>query len=162
MRGAEPEGPLLGREAELAQLRAGIRRVVEEQQHAVLLVSGPPGIGKTRLRREIEAHLTSLEEPAIVLGARAEPLRRESAVALIAAALRSHPALEGVLQEGPAVDEATLEARRAAIAQLAGEAIEGAEQAREHAEFLGELLGVPMPETPALRAARADPIGCRR
>ncbi|HEY6835852.1 MAG TPA: BTAD domain-containing putative transcriptional regulator [Gaiellaceae bacterium] len=56
--------PLVGREAELAALRDAYRRVVEERACRVCLVLGEPGIGKTRLGRELTA---SLEPEAMIL-----------------------------------------------------------------------------------------------
>src|SRR5215218_1070824 len=49
--GAMPEGPLIGREAELAGVRAGIEAVVEGSGRLVM-ISGEPGVGKTRISQE--------------------------------------------------------------------------------------------------------------
>ena len=67
--------------------RAGLRRVNEESQPIVLLVSGPPGIGKSRLRRALEIELSGLDGATTVMTARAEPLRREAALSLLALAI---------------------------------------------------------------------------
>jgi class 3 adenylate cyclase/predicted ATPase len=45
--------PFVGREPELATLEALWREVVREQRAALALVTGPPGIGKSRLAREL-------------------------------------------------------------------------------------------------------------
>ncbi|MGH3132993.1 MAG: BTAD domain-containing putative transcriptional regulator, partial [Gaiellaceae bacterium] len=48
-----PETPLVGRRVELAQLRESFARAVRERQVRLATVFGPPGIGKTRLAREL-------------------------------------------------------------------------------------------------------------
>ncbi len=60
--------PFVGREAELAQVLASFDRCVEDTSPVLATITGAPGIGKTRLRREamlrIAAHSAS---PRIVL-----------------------------------------------------------------------------------------------
>jgi DNA-binding SARP family transcriptional activator/tetratricopeptide (TPR) repeat protein len=51
------EAPLVGRHAELAALRAASREAAENRRCRVFLVLGEPGIGKTRLVRELTAEL---------------------------------------------------------------------------------------------------------
>ncbi|HEY7476809.1 MAG TPA: adenylate/guanylate cyclase domain-containing protein, partial [Actinomycetota bacterium] len=46
------EMPIVGREEELASLRAAFERAVEEQRCALLTVFGPAGVGKSRLLQE--------------------------------------------------------------------------------------------------------------
>ncbi len=154
--GAPP--PLLGRDAELAQFRAALRSVLEEARHAVLLVSGPPGIGKSRLRVAMEAELEGASEPVFTLGARAEPLRREAALALVGTALKSRLYARSSAPNATILDlELSVIERRHAVSDLVAEAIDDPAAAQSCAEFLGELMGVPMPESPALLAAHADP-----
>jgi tetratricopeptide (TPR) repeat protein len=154
--GAPP--PLLGRDAELAQIRAALRSVLEEARHAVLLVSGPPGIGKSRLRVAMEAELEGASEPIFTLGARAEPLRREAALSLVGTALKSRLYARSSSPNATILDmELSLIERRNAVSELVAEAIDDPAAAAACAEFLGELMGVTMPESPALLAAHADP-----
>ncbi len=47
------ETPLIGRKVELAQLQQSFRRAVRERTPYLLTMLGPPGIGKTRLAREL-------------------------------------------------------------------------------------------------------------
>ncbi|MCU0675188.1 MAG: protein kinase [Myxococcota bacterium] len=51
--------PFVGREVELAQLRAAIESVEDERRARIVRVEGPPGIGKTRL---VERALADLQE----------------------------------------------------------------------------------------------------
>src|SRR5437588_2686126 len=49
--------PLVGRDDDLAFLRAHWRRVVRDQRASVVLVTGDAGMGKTRLLEELEAEI---------------------------------------------------------------------------------------------------------
>src|SRR5262249_33462823 len=112
--------------------------VVEDGCAVAVLILGPPGAGKSRLRRETER----LAQASLrVLSGRCESFRRDSAFSMIVSILL------GRLREGPTP---------ANVLALAGEALDG-EGARGAAEFLGELRGVDMPDSLALRAARRDP-----
>ena len=52
-RGHAIESPFVGRGAEMDELLTAYLRVVERRQPVVVSVSGPPGIGKTRLARQL-------------------------------------------------------------------------------------------------------------
>jgi tetratricopeptide (TPR) repeat protein len=49
--GARPEGPLIGREAEFAEILTGIETVTQGSGR-LLVVAGEPGVGKTRISQE--------------------------------------------------------------------------------------------------------------
>ena len=66
---ARRRGPLVGRDAELARLRAAWARSAQQGRRLVL-VSGEPGIGKTRLVSEFAAEVAG--HGAVVLYGRAE------------------------------------------------------------------------------------------
>ncbi|MFO0757865.1 MAG: protein kinase [Byssovorax sp.] len=150
--------PLLGREAELAQMRAALRSVLEEARASVVLVGGPPGIGKSRLRVAMEGEIEGASEPIFALGARAEPLQREAALSLWGAALKSRLYARTSAPNATILDlDLSAAERRGALSELVGEAIDNPVSAAACAEFLGELVGVSMPESKALLAARADP-----
>ncbi|MDP9036611.1 MAG: protein kinase, partial [Myxococcota bacterium] len=58
----------VGREAELAQIVASFERCVEERTPIVVTLTGAPGIGKTRLRREALARMAAhASGPQLVL-----------------------------------------------------------------------------------------------
>jgi class 3 adenylate cyclase/tetratricopeptide (TPR) repeat protein len=64
------DAPLVGRGEELAQMRAAFDRAVSERRCRLVTVLGPPGIGKSRLAREIAAMLAG---KATVLSGRCLP-----------------------------------------------------------------------------------------
>jgi class 3 adenylate cyclase len=53
------DAPLVGREIELDQLETAFRRAVRERSLHLVTVHGPPGIGKTRLARELGVKLAA-------------------------------------------------------------------------------------------------------
>jgi class 3 adenylate cyclase/tetratricopeptide (TPR) repeat protein len=61
----EIAAPFVGREAELEALRAVLRRVETEQSCQLVTVVGSPGIGKSRLVREL---VRSVADPRVVVG----------------------------------------------------------------------------------------------
>jgi hypothetical protein len=144
----EEEGPsaTLGRQAELAQLRQGIERALDERRAVVLLVSGPPGIGKSRLRRETARLAAAAAPNAWVLTGRGEPLRRETAFALAVSAIREHAQVGAARHGWPRLEPAALPGeRRSAVMRLALEAA-GEHGAPDWVGSLGELLGVDADE----------------
>ena len=151
-----PDEALIGRRTELAQLRAGIEAALVDGRASAVLLLGPPGIGKSRLRREADAIAAELGQSPTVLMARGEPARREAALALLSAAVLARARANAAVPGAPRIDaDAPLEERRAAVLTLAGEALSGV-AALDCAAFLGEMLGIGMPGSLALMAARSD------
>ncbi|MCC6623264.1 MAG: protein kinase [Deltaproteobacteria bacterium] len=141
--------PFVGRDRELAQLDAIARACADEPRAAVALVTAPPGVGKSRLRRELLERL-ALHEPAFeVLLASAEPLRAGSAFGLIGEAVRHAAGIRG---------GEPLELRHKKLRARLSRHLPAAELGSLSA-FLGELAGAPVTEapSPALQAARRDP-----
>ena len=64
------DAPLVGRRDELAQLRTAFEAAVSERRCQLVSVLGPPGIGKSRLARELESALSG---EATVLSGRCLP-----------------------------------------------------------------------------------------
>jgi len=64
------DAPLVGREGELAQLRAAFDRIIREETSYLFTILGEAGIGKTRLAQEF---CSTLEEEAQVLAGRCLP-----------------------------------------------------------------------------------------
>jgi tetratricopeptide (TPR) repeat protein len=60
--------PFVGREAEMSQLLSAFERSLEDRTPIVATVTGAPGIGKTRLRREVVSRIGShATSPRVVL-----------------------------------------------------------------------------------------------
>ncbi len=133
----QPTRPLVGRDAELAQLRQALNTVLFEERALAVHVSGPPGIGKTRLREELHNILgiAAPESRFTTLLLRAAPHRRLSALSIFAA---------------------NLGADRAKLETMARWAIVDPDRVKETLPFLFELAGIEGEETEALRAARQD------
>jgi class 3 adenylate cyclase/tetratricopeptide (TPR) repeat protein len=60
------DAPLVGRSPELAKLRTAFKAAVSERRCRLVTVVGPPGIGKSRLARELESALAA--EAAVLSG----------------------------------------------------------------------------------------------
>jgi tetratricopeptide (TPR) repeat protein len=139
----------VGREQELARLEMAFSACVEEPTPQVLLVTAPAGMGKSRVRHEFLRRIEERGHPVQVLLGRGDPMRTGSAYGLLGQALLGLCGLQG--SEDLTVRREKL-SRRTALHLPAP-------QAREVAEFLGELCGIPFPDedSPGLRAARGDP-----
>lgn len=141
----------VGREAEVAQLRRAIRAWNEGAGAVAVLVVAPPGAGKSHLRWEMARMLEQEAGDALILSAGARPLGRDMALACFRELLRSRAALGHEREGWPPLDaSASIAERRAAVERLAREA-------ETSAEFLGELLSVPMTGGGELAAAEHDP-----
>ncbi len=154
-RAARVERPLLGRKQELDIIHGSFADVIRERRGRAVLITGPAGSGKTRLRQALERMVA--EQPgARALTGRASPRRAQTALGLMASALERR-AQQGASALGWSSSDAhaTVVERRHGVRHLIEESL-GA-RSDECVEFLGQLLGVPMPETPRLAAARKDP-----
>ncbi|MBW2463630.1 MAG: protein kinase [Deltaproteobacteria bacterium] len=151
------EVPLIGRSMEVAQIDHALRQMLEGRRATAVLVVGPTGIGKSRLREEMQTRLAEHKDDATVLFARAETLGKGSAFSLLAGALNRHARIVAG-SYGAQIDlSAPLEERRLAVRCLAESGLTDPIRIEETVPFLGELLGVHFEEAPGLAAARNDP-----
>ncbi|HEY8042064.1 MAG TPA: protein kinase, partial [Polyangiaceae bacterium] len=140
--------PCVGREKEITLLDGTLRECIDESVARVVLVTGPAGQGKSRLRHEFE-HKARERGDVTVLTAHADPVGAGSAFMLARQLVRQAVGLAG--------DDAVPEQDRKLRARIA-HVCKGLEVQRI-ADFLGELVGVPSTSQPSpqLRAARNDP-----
>jgi hypothetical protein len=138
------ETPMVGRERELSTIRALFAECVSEPVARAVVVTGPAGIGKSRLEHEVLRALES-DAPEVWI-ARGEPLGSGSAFAMLGGALRRAAGIESL--DAPSVKQAKLRAR-------VGRHVEPAHVARV-VEFLGEIVGAELAPSVQLAAARAN------
>ncbi len=93
----------VGRARELALLESTFRECVDEPIARALIVIAPPGIGKSRLRRELATRVAAWESPPAVWLGLADPLKQAAPYALIGDLLRG--ALDGSRMEDPFLAE---------------------------------------------------------
>ncbi len=115
--------PHVGRAAEVALLERVVETALESSRATVALVVGPEGMGKTRMRMELERRLAEETRPVEVLFGRAEPHRSERALALFSSLLRS------------TIHTAAAESPEAAIAALVRGVGDVSEAARVRADL---------------------------
>ena len=76
--------PFVGREAELAQIVAAFERSVEDATPLVVTVTGAPGMGKTRLRREALSHIGSHASSPRIIFTRSETFAKGHTLGVVA------------------------------------------------------------------------------
>ena len=108
-RAVSAEVPLLGRSSELAQIASAFESAFDDEHATALIIEGPPGIGKSRLRAEVleRARAGNIR----VLSGRGESHRSGTALHVAALLLRSSPAIETAFLSR----ESTPEQRRDAV-----------------------------------------------
>jgi eukaryotic-like serine/threonine-protein kinase len=141
--------PIVGRDRELGILRATFASCVSDRVARVVLVTAPPGVGKSRLRRELTAQLATSSEAVEVWHARADSLGAGAPLALLAQLVRDAAGLDGSSH-----DEA---ARRRLFARVSRRL--GDSDGLRVGAFLAEMAGLPVPDDTyaPLAAARRDP-----
>jgi predicted Ser/Thr protein kinase len=133
--------PFVGRTRELVSSVASLEVCLAHSAAGGLVIAGDPGVGKSRLLRELLGRLSV--EPA-VLGARCDPATANSAYSVVTRLLAS-----AVAEPGGKISEGG--ARAFAERHAGGETAS--------AELLAWLLGVASdPPSDALRAALDDPM----
>jgi tetratricopeptide (TPR) repeat protein len=142
--------PCLGRDRELGILESAFEECAGDRVATAVVVTGPPGSGKSRLRWEFVQRLERRAEPFEVWDARAEPMGIGAPFGMISRTIRR---AVGIVAGEP------VEAQRARIEARVGRVL-SRPSAPRIAQFLGEIAGLPFPDERCveLRAARADPV----
>ncbi|MCA9623833.1 MAG: protein kinase [Myxococcales bacterium] len=138
--------PTVGREREIAELQSLYEETLTDSFPRAALLTGPPGIGKSRIRSELIQRLELAPMPPETLICRSDATDGTS-VSALGKALRAQMGV----QDGAAHDEQVQLVKRYVRSRLP-------RSLHFLAAFIGELVGVPFPEQndEPLRAARAN------
>ncbi|MCX4243533.1 serine/threonine-protein kinase [Paraliomyxa miuraensis] len=139
----------VGRRREMVTLEEIFEECMDEPVARVVLVTGPAGAGKSRLRDEVTRSLRSRAELELLLG-QGDSVTAGSPFVMIAPAIRRYAGIH----TGEAVESSRRKLRARITEHVGGADLERVTQ------FLGELIGVPFPDTghESLQAARKDPM----
>lgn len=142
------ETPCVGRDRELRTLHAIVDESLAAPVAQAVLMTGPAGSGKSRVRYELIRQLRERHPELAVWVGRGDPMHAGAPFGVLAQALRR---ATGVL------DGEAAQSRREAVSVTVARSVPPEDQARV-TEFMAELLGCPFPDSPALSAARQDPL----
>ena len=142
---APARAPLVGRTAELAQLRDLLARVERRRGPHLATVIGEPGVGKSRLLRHFEQELQGLGEPAIFRHGRCLPYGSGIVYWPLGEVIRAECGI--VDGDPPGAAWTKLSARMGEL--LAEDDSDGRATASKTA-VIGRLLGIEVPGEPAL------------
>jgi tetratricopeptide (TPR) repeat protein len=140
----------VGRDRDLRTLEATFDECVGDEVARAVLLTGPAGLGKTRLRREFLRRVRRRTEEIEVLIGRGDPMSAGAPFAMIAQTITGAAGI---------ADGEPLPVRRQKLTARVARTVAEADRSRV-AEFLGEIVGAPFPEEESLqlRAARQDPV----
>ncbi|WP_394840844.1 protein kinase [Pendulispora brunnea] len=141
--------PCVGRDRELALLRMLLSECCEEPVARLAMLIAPPGIGKSRLRREFLRQVAAEVDGLQILVGRSDPTRAGAPYGLLWDAFRElFDIRDG---EDPSTQQTKLRDRVRRFVP--------ANEVQFVSEFLGELCGIPFPSesSPRLRDARSEP-----
>ncbi|WP_437544233.1 protein kinase [Sorangium sp. So ce367] len=143
--------PYVGRDRELRNLRELLEDSFGGPEPRAILITGPPGIGKSRLRYELIEILRERHPELTVAVGRGDSLSAGSPFSLLGSALRGAAGITGG-EPAPAQRERLLSLVARAKALTPGERT-------RIAAFLGEIVGTPFPgeADPRFLEARQSP-----
>lgn len=141
--------PCVGREAELSLLEAQLSACIEESEARVILITAPPGAGKSRLRHEFLRRTENKCGPLTVLLGRGDMMSAGAPYGILRTAIHK---LCGISGSEP------LDTQRERLRTRITQFIAGTDAERT-AWFVGELSQIPFSEegNAILQSARRDP-----
>lgn len=139
----------VGREQELGTLEIALGACIEESVAKLVLVTGPPGFGKSRLLHEFLHRARGRIADLRVLHGRADLMSQGTALYVLSQALCRYAGLES---------SQVADTQRELLTSKLGKHLPDDRRTRI-LEFVAELCGLPMVSTESepLRAARSDP-----
>jgi hypothetical protein len=142
--------PFVGREPEMAALRTMMDDCLGERHPQVVLVTGPSGVGKSRLREEFVREVHERHRDVQVWTARGDPMTAGAPFGMLSQVIRE---IAGIGEDDGS------RTRQAKLLARLSRTLKGADLQRV-AEFLGELAGVRFSEAKSvqLRAARRSAV----
>lgn len=141
--------PCVGREAEFGILEAELGSCIDESEARLILITAPPGGGKSRLRHEFLRRVEARPESVTVLFGRGDIVGAGTPYGIIATAIRRLCGLSGSEQ---------LAEQQEGLRKRIARHVAPAAQDRV-VFFIGELCGIPFSGEgqPMLQSARHDP-----
>lgn len=140
--------PCVGREAELGTIEAQLASCIEDGEPRVVLITAPPGVGKSRLRHEFLRRLAQRDEAVTLLFGRGDMMSAGAPYGILGVAIRALCELRG---------SESIAEQRERLRERVSRHVAAGEQERV-ALFIGELCHVPFePGHPMLQAARQEP-----
>lgn len=141
--------PFVGRDRELRALLDAVEEAIDEGRARVVIITGDPGCGKSRLRYEFVERLRSTQPNLVISIGRGDSMGAGSAFALLGSAFRS--------SLGISADEPTEIQRNKLVTALKAHF---SNQKNDYMlGFLGEMIGIPFVDEsdPRVHAARHNP-----
>jgi len=139
--------PTLGRDSEIELLLSTFRQVTQDASPRAVIVTGPTGVGKSRLRFETIRRLEKSVDSLDVLMARGDPMQTRMGLSALGRALRARMGIRDGEPAALQMERVTRYVRQRDATYQDAEA------------FLGEFVGVLFSDVASepLRAARSAP-----
>lgn len=136
--------PVVGRERELDALSAMFQSVVNDRLARFVVITGPPGMGKSRLQRELLERLAAGKTPPTTIVSRGDVAWRARALGMMSHALRDLFEIDE--DDKPELIERKIR-KRVALARTTAEVT-------RIGRYLGELLGIASAPAPGEEPGR--------
>ena len=145
--------PHVGREGELSQVICAFQDCVDRQKVRALMVTAEPGMGKSRLQRELETSIRHMNMDVTILHCRGDVVGAGSSFLLLSQIIRT---VAGSVES----DSNDMQCRKLMERVRATVSADGKNDCDEIATFLGEIAGIHFPAHTRedLDAARSDPM----